>query len=133
MSDPSGPAAPPPHWPVRLLFAVYSLCFLGASFNHTRDLWEGGFLPYRNDPLPFNVYWTSLTLLDTLAVVLLWTVPRAGLVLAGLIMVSDVAINSIATYYLDQRDLFDNVTVPAQALFCLFVLATAPWAWKRVR
>src|SRR5262249_33302293 len=91
MSDPLSSGVRSQRGMVRLLFAIFSLCFLGAAFNHARDIWEGGFLPYRHDPLPFNVYWTSLAFLDALAVVLLWTWPRAGLVLAVLIMVSDVA------------------------------------------
>src|SRR5712691_717010 len=72
-------------WSVKLLLAIYSLCFTGAALNHARDIWLGGFLPYHYVPQAINVFWTSLTLLDLLAVCMLWIRPRAGLALALLI------------------------------------------------
>lgn len=117
---------------IKLLFVIYALCFLIATFNHARDLWHGGFLPYRHAPLGFNVYWTSLTLLDPLTVVLLCWLPRGGIVLAVLIMVSDVAVNSYAAYLLQDSYLFYSAALQLQSVFLGFVVGTAPFAWARV-
>ncbi|MDJ0276689.1 hypothetical protein QLH51_07770 [Sphingomonas sp. 2R-10] len=67
--------------------------------NHARDFVIGGWRPYRWAPLPaFELYWSALILLD-LSVVVLLTIGRirAGLLVGLAIMVSDVAINVVAT------------------------------------
>lgn len=76
--------------------AVLVLCLLGATFNHARDLWQGGWLPYHSSPLWRNAFWTSLTFLDPLAVLLLLTRPRLGYVLTLFIMLLDVPVNTAA-------------------------------------
>jgi hypothetical protein len=116
---------------VHLLFAVYAACFLGAAFGHARDIWLGGWLPYTYAPLAVNAYWTSLTVLDVLAVVLLYAWPRAGLTLALLIMLSDVAINSYVCYVLNGGQ-FADVSLQLQTLFLGFLLGSVPFAWRRV-
>ena len=93
---------------ITLLFLFYSACFLGGAFNHAHDIWSAGFLPYRHAPLPFNAYWTSLTILDVLVVTLLFRTPYAGMALAVAIMTSDVAVNFYATYYLNESDFLSN-------------------------
>jgi hypothetical protein len=118
---------------VRVLFAVYAVCFLGAGLNHAHDIWQGGLFPYRDAPPLLNAYWTSLTVLDPLAVLLLYRRPRAGMVLAVLIMVSDVALNSYAVYVLDESVWWRAaVTLQVQTLFLGFVAGSVPFAWRRV-
>jgi hypothetical protein len=81
--------------PERIL-AVYVIAFAVGTVSHVVDLLRGGLVPHKQHPLAFNVFWSSLTLFDPLAIVLLLRRQRAGLVLAGLIMVLDVAVNSAA-------------------------------------
>jgi hypothetical protein len=125
-------AAPPRPAALRLLLAVYAVCFLGAACNHARDLWLDGFLPYRHAPFAFNLFWTSLTALDPLTVALLYLRPRAGLVLALLVMTADVTVNSFALYAEPYCDWYAAASLQAQSLFLGFVIGTAPFAWRRV-
>lgn len=123
------------HYPrtVKVLFAVYALCFLWGTKNHLADLWHGGFLPYTYAPLPFNIYWTTLTVLDPLAVLMLFALPYPGMVLAVSIMVSDIAVNLYAHYVLLHGSTVPDATLFSQIAFGLFLFVTVPIAWKRLR
>jgi hypothetical protein len=105
----------------RPVLGVLALCLAGACGIHIRDLWQHGWLPYRFAPFALNVYWTSLTFFDALAAGLLFFRPRAGLTLALLIIVSDVAINLFARFYL--RLHLQPLALSLQVLFLLAVLA----------
>jgi hypothetical protein len=63
---------------------------------HLENVWRAGTLPLPAQPLAFNVYWTLLTVVDPVAAVLLVVRSRAGLLLAGAITASDVAVNAYA-------------------------------------
>jgi hypothetical protein len=117
---------------VKIFFVIYMLCFLWATKNHILDIWRGGFLPYSYAPLAFNIYWTSLTLLDPLAIVLLYYLPYHGMVLAVLIMVSDIAVNLYATYSFGNSDIFSDRLLQLQILFGIFLFLTVPILWKKV-
>ena len=117
---------------VKLVFVIYTLCFLWATKNHIIDIWRGGLLPYNYAPLAFNCYWTSLTLLDPLAIVLLYYRPYQGMVLAVLIMISDIAVNLYATYTFWNGDIYTNRLLQLQILFGIFVFSTVPIVWKRL-
>lgn len=117
---------------VRWLFILYATCFVGAGLNHAHDLWLGGWLPYMPAPLPMNVYWSLLTVLDPLTAALLFWRPRAGMVLAVLIMISDVAVNSYGKYGLGYGGLVGDASLQLQTLFLGFVVGTVPFAWARL-
>ncbi len=88
-----------------------------------------GWLP---GPPLINAYWASLTALDPLAVILLIHSPRAGLILALAIMLTDVAINSVATFmYWDTDGRYAvDYAVQLQTAFLGFVLGSAIFLWK---
>jgi hypothetical protein len=98
----------------------------GAAWNHARILFEHGVRWNYGGVHPFYAtFWTSLTFFDALAVLLLLTRPRAGLVLTTMIIVSDVLINaSVGLTYG-----FDTASFVAQFAFMVFVLATVRRAW----
>jgi hypothetical protein len=104
-------------WPVRVLLA---LCLAAASIVHINDLWQHGWLPYRFAPLPLNVYWTALASLDALAALLLLARLRAGLALTLLIIVSDLALNLLARFYVGLR--LQTFALSLQVLFFVAVL-----------
>jgi len=78
-----------------------------------------------------NTYWASLTFFDPAAVFLLFRFPKAGLLLALTIMLTDVGINSLATYlYIDNRGYYAvNYAIQLQTAFLGFVLGSAPLLW----
>lgn len=117
---------------VRGIAVIYAICLVGAGFNHARDLWLGGWLPYRHAPTPMNVYWTSLTALDPLAAWLLFRRTRIGLLLTAGIIVSDVAVNSYAIYGLEYSGWLAYGSLQSQTLFLGFVAGSLPYLWRRL-
>lgn len=65
----------------RPIFLLFSACLIGACIIHILDIWRHGWF-------------------DALAAVLLLFAPRAGLMLALIIIASDVALNMFARFYL---------------------------------
>ena len=107
--------------PSSVIRVIYAICLTGAAWNHARILFEHGLWWNYGGIHPFYAtFWTSLTFFDSLAVLLLLTRPRAGLVLTTLIIVSDVLINACAGLSYG----FDLASFVAQFIFMVFVLGT---------
>lgn len=79
-----------------------------------------------------NAYWTSLTVLDPLAIFLLLRFPGAGLLVTLAIMLTDVGINSFVTLmYSDATPHYAvGYFVQLQTAFLGFVLGSAPFLWR---
>jgi len=60
---------------------------------HVVQLVERGPLGVTDQPLAFNLFWTSLAVLDPLGALLLNIRPRAGIALTLAIMVADLSVN----------------------------------------
>lgn len=115
---------------------VYALCLAGATVNHVRAVLAHGWLP-EHLPRATALFWSSLTIFDPLAVVLLFLRPRLGIALTALIIVSDVAHNLwfVARYPVRQTFLEDVVSsafLISQLAFLLFVAVTVPLAMRNV-
>jgi hypothetical protein len=110
---------------VGVLVAV--LCYGGVV--HVVQLAVGGWPPYRWAPVWLASYFTSLTLLDPLAALLLWARRAIGLYLAILILATDAAANGYAAYNLPGATATARV---AQALVSVLALASLIMA-PRVR
>ena len=106
---------------------IWTLGFLIGTTTHALDLIYLGWLPYDFRPLPWNIYWTSLTLLDPLAAVAIWVRERSGILLGTAIMASNIAVNgyTLAIGY-------DAFLVPwlLQSAFGGFVFFTAWRHWR---
>jgi membrane protein HdeD len=113
----------------QVIAMVFAACLLGACATHVRDLLRHGWLPYRFAPLSLNVYWTCLTFLDVLASLLLFWSFRVGLFLVLLIMVSDVAVNSLATLELGLH--LHLLPLLLQVLFLIAVIAATVYTQRR--
>lgn len=113
---------------IRLLFAV---CLVGATFNHVHAALEHGLLwdyGYGDGtPLASRIYWGTLTALDPLAAILLFTRPRAGLGLTAAIILSDVLHN---TYYVAANAQWTASFYLAQLAFLALVFALSPVALR---
>ena len=115
----------PNRWPT-VLRVLYALCLAGAAWNHLRIALDHGlWWDYGGIPLFYQIFWTSLTFIDPLAVLLLLVRPRAGLILTAAIIVTDVLVNTSATFIIGP----DWQALGAQMLFLAFVLATIGRAW----
>lgn len=117
----------------RIFVTLYAVCLAGATCTHLADLWRLQGEPYPGVPASVSLYWKSLTVIDLLAVLLLFWRPRAGLLLTVLVIVSDVIVNSAVMY----RGIADamiaaNVVgvVQAQTAFLGLVLGSAPLLWQ---
>jgi len=110
-----------------LIRLIYAICLAGASFNHARIVAAHGLdWDYGGLPMFVCVFWTALTFVDALAVILLMTKPILGLGLTTAIIVCDVLINA----WVGMRYGFDVPSFVAQALFLLFVMSTVGTAWR---
>jgi hypothetical protein len=116
---------------------AYAACLLGATVNHARIVAEYGLLwDYGGVPVASAAFWTSLTLLDPLTVILLVARPNAGVLATAVIIIADVVHNIwiTASYANSQRFIATAVSDPflvSQVAFLLFVIVTVPVAWKR--
>lgn len=118
----------------RVIFAIYAVGFSYGTRSHIVDIMGDGFLGYHYVPFPINLYWTSLTFLDPLAVILLLCRPFYGIALSVLIMASDIAVNlSVTFYFYLETGIFSDGRLFLQIAFGLFVFLTAPIAWKSLK
>lgn len=84
------------------LITIYAICFAIGAASHAVDFAMRGWQAYAAAPLGFELFWSSLLVLDILVVTLLVThYRRAGVVLAVGIMVMDVLINTYASMTLE--------------------------------
>lgn len=121
-----------PVW-IKIILAVYMIAFAAATWNHVADIIVGGLFPYNkfwDAPCWMNVYWTSLTILDPLAIMVLLFYLRPGLLMYFIIMFSDVAINVYANYTFWNIPILENFFLLNQVFFLLFLCATAPFILK---
>jgi hypothetical protein len=110
-----------------VLRAIYAICLLAATCTHIAMLARHGLLwDYGGAHLLSRVYWTSLTVLDPLAALLLFVRPRVGLILTVLIIASDVLHNTLVGV----PPL--NAMYLSQVAFLLFVASTVYVAWRGV-
>lgn len=112
----------------RIALGVYITCFAIGTVTHARDFWALGLRPYEGAPIFLEAFWSSLVVLDPAVVaLLLFGKRRAGLVLAAIIMLLDVAANSYASFVL-AIDGF-AFALPLQAAFLGFVLGSIGFLW----
>ncbi len=116
------------------LRTIYALCLLGATYNHASMLAQHGiFWDYGGVPKASAIFWTSLTVIDPAAAVLLFARPNAGVIATAVIIIADVIHNLWITARYFPPMLPGVATSPAmieQIIFMIFVLATAKFAWR---
>jgi glucose dehydrogenase len=108
----------------------YALCLLGAASTHVLTIATHGlFWDYGGVPIATRIYWTSLTVLDPLAAILLFARPRVGLLFTLAIITTDVAHN---TWMMQQSTAPNwwNWMYVLQVIFLVFVLLSIPFAWR---
>ena len=114
-----------------VILAVYVVAFTVGAVTHVADIVRWGILPRNQYHVAFNMFWTSLALFDPLAIVLLLRRQRSGILLGGLIIVLDVAVNVAAgvhEYVASGQFLMWGLLT--QIPFALFLLVTAPSLWS---
>jgi hypothetical protein len=117
---------------LRLILVAYIAAFAIGTVTHLNSILHGWWLPHH--PL-LNAYWALLALLDPLTIFLLVRSPRPGLLLALVVMLTDVGINSAASHlYLNAGGEYAvNYFVQLQTAFLGFMLGSAPLVWAHVR
>ena len=113
----------------KVALIVYIMSFIIATSTHIYDIIKDGFLPYIKCPLWANIYWTSLTFLDPLSIVLLIVNIRIGLILYTFIIISDVIINIYFTVRFQGLYGLINIYMICQSLFLIFLLWTIKSIW----
>lgn len=85
-------------WPTALRWVLLVLVggLLVGTVSHTFDALRAGWQPPPDQPVAFNIFWTSLLLLDPLGAWLLVHRTRSGLGLLVGIMIADIGVNLVA-------------------------------------
>lgn len=111
----------------RVVLLLWCLGFAVGTATHLTDILLRGVFAYTYAPLWMNAFWTSLTVLDPLVVLLLIVARRAGIVLGVAVMVADLAINTYAGTLPSMSAASYQLVL--QWIFGLFVLITAGRLW----
>jgi hypothetical protein len=118
-----------PVW-ARWVLAAYIAGFTDGTAVHVRDLARAGFHAYSEVPyVPLRVLFISLVVLDPLVVVLCAFARPAGVWLAAVVIVLDVAANTSGNWSRVSHDpawLVRPTGLLVLIVFGVFVLATAP-------
>ncbi|HEY1106103.1 MAG TPA: hypothetical protein VGE78_08130 [Agromyces sp.] len=109
-----------------VILVVWIAGFVVGTTTHVMDLVAGGVDAYAGFPPGVRVFWMSLTLLDPITVVLLALRRRAGIVLALVVILADIAVN---------WTVFASIGIPLfgvvnQTLFAIVLVSTAPVLWR---
>lgn len=113
----------------KVFITIYILFFSIGTTTHIRDIIIGGILPYRDFALWANIYWTMLTILDPMAILLLVLNVEAGVILSLIIISSDVVINLFFTIYRGGLSNVVNIYMIGQFTAFVFIFCT----WKKIR
>jgi hypothetical protein len=103
------------------------------TVSHVSDLLRAGWYPYPGVPVWLNLYWDSLAVADLLVAILMLCRRRAGVYLAGVVMVSDVVANWFSVCVLGGDELVHAGGVLRLIAFGLLVLCTAPFLLHELR
>ena len=110
-----------------------------AGVNHARILIAYGIgYDYGGMAWPSALYWSSLTLIDPFAALLLFVCPKWGIIVVNLLIVSNVLHNLFVTWPFLARGEWAmlphvNPMIVAQIIFLIFVATTTRIAWCGVR
>jgi hypothetical protein len=121
-----------PRWVVALVLVyVIVLIFLGVA-SHLADFMGSGLRPYPWAPDWLNLFWSSLTIFDSAAAVLLLFGKRAGVDLTCAIMATDLAANWYATYGIQHSDFLAQPGLQRLTAFALLVFVSGPFVRSRL-
>ncbi|NJC72497.1 hypothetical protein HC031_22655 [Planosporangium thailandense] len=118
---------------VRLAVGAETMVLGYGAGVHVVQFVGQGFHPYSWAPTWLAIYFTSLTLADPLAAILLWLRRAAGLYLAVCILVTDAVANGYADYELSIGSAVARVSHAVISILAVAALSTAPWlhSWLR--
>ncbi|MGC9665165.1 hypothetical protein ACNTMW_01255 [Planosporangium sp. 12N6] len=119
---------------VRLIVGAEALVLGYGAGVHVVQLASQGFHPYSWAPSWLAIYFTSLTLADPLAAILLWLRRTAGLYLAVCVLVTDALANGYAVYALQAGSAVAHASQAVISFLAVTALSTGPlvhpWLWQ---
>lgn len=121
-----------------IIRCIWAACLLIGGANHALILLRHGlFWDYGGVGSGSAAYWSSLTILDPLAAVLLFARPKVGIVGTIVLIVTNVIHNlAVTAHRAPDGELLTAASNPflaSQIGFMLFVLATTRPAWRGIR
>lgn len=129
------------YYPMRrgslIVRSIWAACLLMGGANHARTLIQHGlYFDYGGVAWASAAYWSSLTILDPIAAVLLFARPKVGIVSTITLIVTNVVHNlAVTAHYAPDGEFLTRASNPfmiSQLGFMLFVGATARVAWKGI-
>lgn len=114
----------------RYILTLYTIAFAIGTATHSYDVYLHGWpVNWSHIPEWINIFWSSLLILDPLVILLLWKKRNLAILLAFLIMISDVSINSYVAYNVTSYGM--NMYLVLQGIFLIFLLSSASYVWKK--
>ncbi|MFT3888035.1 MAG: hypothetical protein QM713_07735 [Arachnia sp.] len=111
----------------RVILALWIVGFVVGTASHVLDVLAGGLSTYGEFPTPLRVFWGSLLVVDPIVVCLLATRRRAGVVLALVVILADIAVNWTVWLTISGNPLWGMIN---QTLFAALLVVTAPRLWR---
>jgi hypothetical protein len=122
----------PDRWVRRAVWSIWIAAFALSTYTHLWWVLHAGLIPHPDASRWANLYWPSLTVLDPLAILLIVAGrARAAIVLVLSIMISNVIINSCASFELNLSGF--EVSLPMQTAFFGFVAGSSLYLWPRTK
>jgi hypothetical protein len=116
--------------------SIWAACLLIGGANHARTLLKRGLLwDYGGVGWASSAYWSSLTILDPIAAVLLFARPKVGILSTIVLIVTNVVHNlAVTAQHVPKGEFLTRAAsdpfIISQIGFMIFVGATARIAWK---
>lgn len=106
-----------------IFLLIYVFGFLVGTISHGLDILAGEFLGYSFAPMAFNLFWSSLIIIDPLVIVMLMIHLRLGVIFAVFVMILDIGINVFYGVTYENRSVLLGLIT--QIPFGIFVWITA--------
>jgi len=122
---------------INILRIIYAVCLFGGTCTHVAIVVQHGlFWDYGGVPWGSALFWTALTVVDPLVAALLFVRRNPGILATAALIMIDVLHKLWITVQFHPpflKGVAESPAMMAQIAFLLFVFATAPMAWERVK
>ncbi len=115
------------HLAARVFRVLWIVGFLIGTSTHVADIVIGGINTYAEFPVALRLFWLSLTVLDSLVVVLLMMRRRSGIVLGLVVILTDISVNWTVYLTIGGNPLFGVIN---QTAFAILLVSTARPLWR---
>ncbi len=110
----------------KIIILINAMCFLLGAITHWIHIWTGGLFPYHSVPFGFNLFLTSLALLDLIICWLLIKRTTLGFMLGMLLTTVDLPVHVyLCNNYWNECNVWSNSGILLLMGFAVFLGVSA--------